>query len=146
MPIILLLALFGNAQEKTSTWTKFKEVDGVTVDYQYVECTNMNYGFDTKSILLKITNTTKEAKKVDWDLDLWYNNELVTGENKDEEYHHTAVLRPETVIEGTCDDFYSTYKIFVKFTDPQYKGTNPKELTDFSLTNIQVESFHNTEK
>ncbi len=140
---ILLLAVTATTThaQKNDEWRTVKEENGIVVKFKYTDC-DPEAGFDQESVLLQVTNTTNDVLTVDWDLQLWYNGVCKTCEDPYGEYVRTIEIGAGAVMEGTCSirgDY--RFNIFSKFTDPNFKGKNPDELTRFELANFKVTKF-----
>lgn len=124
------------SQEKTSlhqgndNWEIYKEVDGIQINYKYLECNKPNQGIYKEYVVFQIINTTSNSVEVNYTQSLWYDGNKILSEN--DEYKKSTILEPEQVFETYCDK-NREYNIFSKFLN-----YNKAELTRFEIVEIKV--------
>ncbi|MCF8296915.1 MAG: hypothetical protein K9J13_05150 [Saprospiraceae bacterium] len=127
----------GQKLEKPTEWKQFKEVSGVLIYYKFQEHHSEKDGLHQELLLLKMVNTTSSNLKIQWDIELWYDDKCTTcGKNMYNENHKEFVLKESDSVEGNSDvESNWDLKIFSKFLNHK----NIPELTKFELTKLIVE-------
>lgn len=132
LALMLLFVGMLRAQDNSSVWKLYAEVDGVKIEYRQSDC-HIENSFHQSWYLIKLTNTTASKVYLNYDMDLYYNDVCTTcGKG---EYKYGQRLEANQVLEGECS--FSTLpnlKVFIKFLDME----NRSELSDFKLSNIKV--------
>lgn len=128
--MFMLISSFSLAQ---SQWETYAEVEGVQIQYTEVEC--REEGIPPQlAVIIKVVNTTNSNITIEWDLAIWYNDELASENIADDENHMTITLKPNQSIEGDCSVPHGTLYIYKDFL--VYKAK--QKLTKFELQNIRV--------
>lgn len=136
---LLMLPLFSQAQQhgkmlRPTEWTLLTEQGGVQINYRFETC-NLERNIQQEWVLLQFNNTTAGAKKVAWDLHLWYDQDCKTCDNTTGEYHKELVLQSGETLEGKCS-VYADQKLRIV---SRLLGINHKTaLTFFQLANLFV--------
>jgi len=100
-------------------WTLHKEVNGVQIYAQYVDCNIESEGFFQEFVLLRFVNTTQLPQKIAWQLESWYYGPGYEGAcatcDKDE-YKFDLHIPAGATITGACDLYSEAkLKVFSKF-------------------------------
>ncbi|NRA13717.1 MAG: hypothetical protein HRT57_17385 [Crocinitomicaceae bacterium] len=111
------------------------------IEYKFETC-NPEIGFDTETVLLKITNRTRKNIAFNWHTIMYFTKECKTCDFVDE-YSYTVNVPPLQMVEGSCD-MYADYqlKIPVKFVNTNQTQNEPLrsfELRNLTVTEIQVD-------
>ena len=115
-------------------WVLHSENNGVFIYIKKVNCDNTMNGVYEEIILLKFVNTTTIDMKINWELELWYDNECYTC-NQYDEYKYSTILIGDELVEGKCKvKENDNMKIFSKFL----KYDDVPQLTKIKLLNISV--------
>ena len=126
----------GFAQEKPEEWTHLFSDGPVNVYYKYILC-DPEIGYDNESVLLQLTNTSKQSVIAEWDKEIYFDGVCRTCDHG-EEYHYRYELGPNEIIEGSCSIHSDNrLRMFSRFTDPQYKLVQEK-MTGFKLERFTV--------
>ena len=127
----LTLGFLSNAQE--GQWQLYASVDGVDIYTMESDCYPTNIP-DQKGIIIKVVNNNNSSVKVEWDKVLWYNDELATNNQTDDENHYTVEIEKNSSREGDCEVPRGAFYIFSDFIT--FKSET--KLTRFELQNIKV--------
>ncbi len=136
--IIQLIISHSMAQQATEEWTLHKEVSGIQVYAQTVDCIIESEGFYQEHVLLRFVNTTPMPQRISWQLEAWYSGpgyegDCVTCDN--DEYRFSLYLDAGETVTGSCD-LHSppNLKIFSKFLNYDTEVG----LTDYNIAVIEV--------
>ena len=125
----------GNMKDLGNTeWQLYKEFTGILVYYRSIACNDNANGIYQQKILLKFVNTTDTDLKISWKLQLWYNGNCLTCNDRKGEYSYDRILKGGGFIEGSCDEHQDGMNIFSKFLN--YKKI--PELTNFEMGGVTV--------
>ncbi len=138
--LLLMLFIFSHsmAQQATEEWTLHKEVSGIQVYAQTVDCIIESEGFYQEHVLLRFVNTTPMPQRISWQLEAWYSGPGYEGNcvtcDKDE-YRFSLDLDAGETVTGSCD-LHSPpkLKIFSKFLNYETEVG----LTDYNIAVIEV--------
>ena len=135
--VFLCTNIKAQINKKPKEWKQYKEMSGVLIYYKYQEYHSEKDGLHQEFLLLKIVNSTSTKLKIQWDIELWYNDKCTTcGKNVFGEHHKEFVMEGGGCLEGSLDKNSSwNLKIFSKFLNYE----NIPELTKFELKNLIVE-------
>jgi len=135
--VFTCLNLKAQNSEKSQDWKQYKELNGVLIYYKYLEYNSEKDGLHQEFLLLKIVNTTSTKLKIQWDIELWYDDKCTTcGKNFYDENHKEFVMDEGENFEGSLkEDSNWNLKIFSKFLNYE----NMPQLTKFELTNLIIE-------
>jgi len=105
--------------QNNANWELHKEVNGIQIYTQTVDCRIESEGFFQQFVLLKFVNTTQLNLKISWQLESWYFGPGYEGKcatcDKDE-YKFDLIVPAGELIVGACDIYSeSKLKIFSKF-------------------------------
>lgn len=122
--IVSVFAFTASAQEN------YFSNDQVTITSQKVECHYPENGIHSEYVFLKITNNTSQEISINYDLDLWYNNEKRTPDVTNFSY----TIPANGSVEGSCESRKSGLSVYSKILDlPAKTG-----LTKYELNNLKV--------
>lgn len=113
-----------------SNWKTYNKIDGVEINFKYIECNKPSQGTFKEYIVFQFVNTNSTKVEVSYSQLLWYDEEQKTFGDK--EYQRQLRLDPNQTIETTCDS-YLEYNIFSKFLN-----YNKAELTKFELSEMKI--------
>jgi hypothetical protein len=139
LAVMLMLPLISQAQQdgkmlRPTEWTVLTEQGGVQINYKFQTC-NLERSIQQEWVLLQFNNTTPGAKKVAWDLHLWYDQDCKTCDNTTGEYHKELVLQAGETLEGECS-IYADQKLRIV---SRLLGINHRSmLTFFQLANLRI--------
>jgi hypothetical protein len=124
----------------TSNWVEIFQQDGIIFYATKTDCNHPEDGIYQEMIFLKLVNTTSVNLIIEWDLQLWYDDQLWTRLPPRSENHKIMnVVGGEQLVCG-CDsysDYYISLAIFSKFLNYQDKP----ELTKFEFSNIKISPY-----
>lgn len=146
--LIILVALFsvfviaGNDNNqigkeiKNTEWKLLSEKNGVQIYFKYENCNDEVNDIHQENVVLKVVNTTNQNITIEWDTELWYNDNCRTCNMKNGENHNKIQLNAGETKIGSCEKRHQLRElvIFSKFT----KYENKVNLTKFQLNNIVV--------
>ncbi len=104
--------------------------DQVTITSNTVECHYPENGIHSEYVFLKLTNNTNEEIAVNYDLDLWYNNQKISPDVT----NYTITVPANSSTEGTCESRKSGLSVYSKILDLPAKSG----LTKFELNNLKI--------
>ena len=117
----------------TTEWVSYVDNEHFSIEYKFIDC-DPTMGFDFQSVVLKFTNKTANNLKLNWHIDMYYDNVCKTCDYP-VEYNRAIYLSPNESIEGTCSrDIDIALSMFSKFIDQSY--TKGAHLTMFQLSNL----------
>ncbi|MDG1148320.1 MAG: hypothetical protein P8N52_08465 [Crocinitomicaceae bacterium] len=88
--------------EPVSTWTEYKMIKGVTIEYLFESC-NSQLVFNQSLVLFRFTNTTSSLVKVSWRVKTFRNGVCSNCESIGKlESLKELVLNPGESFEGDC--------------------------------------------
>ena len=115
-------------------WITYVDNQEVKIEYKRTDC-DLNSGLDKQYFLLRVSNKTQNEISVNWEMDLFYNDDCKTcgiGE-----YEWQIDLGAHQSVEGECTNgSENKLRMFSKFIDANY--SNPAELTGFKFGNLTV--------
>ena len=139
----LALSVFAYAQVPTdyvdasdinhSTWTTHVDNQNLKIELKRADCA-INSGLDQQYIFVRLTNKTQNAMSLEWDMELYYNDDCKTCGV--DEYHWNYQLAPSQTVEGECTlDADKRVRLFTKFLN----YPNNSELTGFKFNNLTID-------
>jgi len=126
-----------NSKEiKNTDWKLLTEKNGVKIYFKYENCSDEVNDIHQENVVLKVVNTTIQNIIVEWDSELWYNDNCRTCNMKNGENHNKIQLNASETKIGSCEKRHQLRElvIFSKFT----KYENKVKLTKFQLNNVTV--------
>ncbi|MFH0894005.1 MAG: hypothetical protein V2A54_06185 [Bacteroidota bacterium] len=134
--VFLLLLLPFSLMAQDTEWTKYCEKEGVNVFYRLSDCNIPEEGIYRQYYMLKFENTNSYKVKVQWNIELWYNNKCETCNDPENiEYKSQLDIPASSTIQGECSTkFKKELKVFSKLL----KFPGSKVLTRFELNKISV--------
>lgn len=125
--------------DTTGNWIEFISQDGITIEYQFVECNSENVK-NQALYILRFTNTTNTEKSISWSVKSYRNGECANCHRIDRpEYARSVSLQPGEVLEGTCldrtDNRLFLFSNFIKLVP----GMTEDILTNFEFVNLVIE-------
>jgi len=120
-------------------WEIYFENDTVKIEYAYQNC-EYTEQFNSEYVVLKITNTIKQNITVEWQEQLWFDDNCINCETVNKENRKQITIVSTSVSEGKCN-MNNSLRIFSKFTEDLNKmpGVNTIiALTKFELINIKI--------
>ena len=120
-------------------WETYFENDTVKIEYSYQNCEYLEQ-FNTEYLILRITNNTTQEITIEWQEQLWYNENCTNCETNNEESRKQVTISAISATEGKCN-MNNYLRIFSKFTEtledmPGVYKINA--LTKFELTNLKI--------
>ena len=140
---IIILNSFSIGNIKTSNesnsnnntqWQLYAEKDGIAIYFKTKELHIESDGIHQEYYLLKFVNTSDKDLKINWKLDIWYNDVCRTCKlASPNEYELYLTLKKGESIEGNLSTPGKELKIF-----SSNLNTKNSSLTKFELNNIVV--------
>jgi len=119
----------------SSAWYLYLDNPDVKIELKRADCA-INTGLDQQYIFVRLTNRTQSNITLNWEMDMFYNDDCLTCGVGEYEWNYT--LEPSQVVEGECTlDADKRLRLFSKFIDPNY--TNNSELTGFKFSNLTLD-------
>lgn len=119
----------------TFAWTTYAENEEVKVEIKRSDC-YVNSGLDKQYFLIRITNKTQLSISVNWEMELFYNDDCKTcgiGE-----YLWQIDLAPNGTAVGDCQvGSENKLRMFSKFIDTNYSSDD--ELTGFHFNKLSID-------
>ena len=134
---VVSFSLMAQNTTKTSTWKLFTEKNGVQVFYKYEDCHDNVNDLHEQNVILKFVNTTQMNMTIEWDLNVWYNNNQCVGCNdKKGEYHFKISVLAGQSVAGNCERTNENrpLKIYAK----SLKYSEMAQMKKFDLANLTV--------
>lgn len=126
-----------SADINNSNWIVYTENQEVKIEFKRADC-HLNSGYDKQYFLVRITNKTQNDVSVNWEMDLFYNNDCKTCGIS--EYQWQIDLDPQGVAVGDCaNGSENKLRMFSKFIDANY--TNTSVLTGFQFSNLTINTL-----
>jgi hypothetical protein len=125
---------------RLTTWTIFKELSSVKIEYKFQECNSTVLGGfkNLNMVFFKFTNRTSKNIEVSYMRELYFDGECSNCDKLDrDDNQFTVALGPNEVKEGNCDSQERGLSIpanFIKLV----QGMSGTELTDFKLINLET--------
>ena len=143
LPAILMaffcLFTFNSMGSNPTEWEIYFENDTVKIEYAYQNC-EYTEQFNSEYVVFKITNTIKQNITVEWQEQLWFDDNCINCETVNKENRKQITIVSTSVSEGKCN-MNNSLRIFSKFTEDLDKmpGVNTIiALTKFELINIKI--------
>ena len=131
---LLFVLLFANlfSQEAKSDWISYQKVDGITINFKYVECNDTKNGIFQELVVFQFVNKSDKDVDLSFDLLLLYSRGGAKLSSESEQ-HRSIILKRNAVIESNCSD-NREFTIFSKFLN----YTDKSELDKFDINNIKI--------
>jgi hypothetical protein len=143
LPAILIaffsLSTFNSIGSNPTEWEIYFANDTVKIEYTYQNCEYTEH-FNSEYVVFKITNTIKKNITVEWQEQLWYDENCINCETVNKENRKQITIVSASVNEGKCN-MNNSLRIFSKFTENLDKMpgvTTIMALTKFELINIKI--------
>ncbi len=139
LSLFLSFCVFSVTVSQNQTeWELHKEVNGVQIYAQYVDCNLESEGFFQEYVLLRFVNTTQLPQRISWQLESWYTGPGYEGRCvtcDKEEYRFSLELAAGGTKTGSCDlHSPQKMKVFSKFLNYDTEVG----LTKFNIAVIDV--------
>jgi hypothetical protein len=124
--------------EPVYEWTEYITIDGIRIEYKFVECNN-DVVNNQILVLLKYTNTTNETRELSWFTKVFRDGDCVNCHRiGSAEHEHTLKLVPNEVVAGDShkrnDRRLYIFSNFIELSP----GMSNQRLTDFEMINLNV--------
>jgi len=107
--IIISLSSFTNNNE----WTKYQEIDGVTIYTKVVKCNTEYNPAKNDYYVFKYVNSNNFNIRISWKLDLWQNDVCRSCDlESPNEYELSLDIKAKSTVEYVCSDNSKAFKIF----------------------------------
>jgi uncharacterized protein YneR len=121
----------------SSNWEPLLENEKIIIFTKYSDCSQPSQGFHFEYLLFKVENKTSQKLYITWDFDYMYDNQK-RHEESDDEISVGLVVDSFKSVESSClSKENKQMRLFVR--DGKKKGV--RELTDFSITNLNVSNL-----
>ena len=120
-------------------WDTYFENDSVRIEFAYQNCEYIEQ-FNSEYVIFKITNYTNNNLTIQWEGQLWYDENCINCETNNSENRRQIIILATTSSEGKCN-INNDLRIFSKFTSKleNMPGVNKiNALTKFELTNLKI--------
>lgn len=120
---------------KENDWISISNNNQVEIKYQRSDC-NLDNAFKQRWFLLNFHNSSGKKVRIDWDLELFDENQkCVTCNDSEGEYHYSLVLNSNETKVGECNlKCAPELRIVSKLLDVKASMSYP----DFKLKNIKI--------
>ena len=138
LAFITLLSTTLSASNPTD-WETYFENDSIKIEFAYQNCEYIEQ-FNSEYVIFKITNYTNKNLTIQWENQLWYDENCVNCETNNPENRRQITILASSSSEGQCN-INNNLRIFSKFTSKlEYMpGINKiNALTKFELTNLKI--------
>ena len=120
-------------------WETYFENDSIKIEFAYQNCEYIEQ-FNSEYVIFKITNYTNKNLTIQWEDQLWYDENCINCETNNAENRRQIIILATTSSEGKCN-INNDLRIFSKFTSKleDMPGINKiNALTKFELTNLKI--------
>ncbi len=120
-------------------WETYFENDSITIEFAYQNCEYIEQ-FNSEFVIFKITNYTSQNLTIEWEEQLWYDENCINCETDNNESRKRITIHSNSNLQGRCNE-NNSLSIFSKFTLDLDKmpGVNKiNALTKFELTNLKI--------
>ena len=139
LAFITLLSTTLSASNPTD-WESYFENDSIKIEFDYQNCEYIEQ-FNSEFVIFKITNYTNQILTIEWEEQLWYDENCINCETDNNESRKQITIPANSTLEGRCNE-NNSLRIFSKFTLDLDKmpGVNKiNALTKFELTNLTIQ-------
>jgi len=120
-------------------WETYFENDSIKIEFAYQNCEYIEQ-FNSEYVIFKITNYTNKNLTIQWEDQLWYDENCINCETNNAENRKQITILASSSSEGKCN-INNNLRIFSKFTSKleDMPGVNKiNALTKFELTNLKI--------
>ena len=120
-------------------WETYFENDSIKVEFAYQNC-EYTEQFNSEFLIFKTSNFTNQILTIEWEEQLWYDENCINCETDNNENRKQITLLPNLTLEGKCNE-NNSLRIFSKFTldlDKMPGVDKINALTKFELTNLKI--------
>ena len=139
LPAILIAFTLTSFAQNPTEWEIYFENDTVKIEYTYQNC-EYTEQFNSEYVVFKITNTTNQNITIDWQEQLWYDENCTNCELDSTEFRKEIKMSANHTISGDCKTS-NNLRIFSKFTEKleDMPGVNKiVALSKFELKNLII--------
>ena len=137
--IFIILVTSNLSASNINSWETYLENDSVKIEFNYKNCEYIEQ-FNSEYVIFKITNYTNKNLTIQWENQLWYDENCVNCETNNPENRRQITILASSSSEGQCN-INNNLRIFSKFTSKleDMPGVNKiNALTKFELTNFKI--------
>ena len=120
-------------------WETYFENNSIKIEFAYQNCEYIEQ-FNSEYVIFKITNYTNKNLTIQWEDQLWYDENCINCETNNAENRKRITILASSSSEGKCN-INNNLRIFSKFTSKleDMPGVNKiNALTKFELTNLKI--------
>lgn len=120
-------------------WDTYFENNSIKIEFAYQNCEYIEQ-FNSEYVIFKITNYTNKNLTIQWEDQLWYDENCINCETNNAENRKQITILASSSSEGKCN-INNNLRIFSKFTSKleDMPGVNKiNALTKFELTNLKI--------
>ena len=120
-------------------WDTYFENNSIKIEFAYQNCEYIEQ-FNSEYVIFKITNYTNKNLTIQWEDQLWYDENCINCETNNAENRKQITILASSSSEGKCN-INNNLRIFSKFTSnlEDMPGVNKiNTLTKFELTNLKI--------
>lgn len=133
--IPMIMMSFKPDDPASTDWKQYYEDADISIEYTYQDCKQPNKGTHNEYVYLKIRNGGTEAITVEFDKELWYNDNCLNCDGPAAEHHYRVALLPGETKQAQCGGLNErALEIFSKMVAPPAQSV----LTEFKLNNIKI--------
>jgi len=143
LPAILIaffyLFTFNAIGSNPTEWEIYFENDTVKIEYTYQNC-EYTEQFNSEYVVFKITNTTNQNVTIEWQEQLWLDDNCINCELNNPEFRKEIKISANHTTSGDCK-ISNNLRIFSKFTErlEDMPGVNKiVSLSKFELKNLTI--------
>jgi len=139
LPAILIAFTLTSFAQNPTEWEIYFENDTVKIEYTYQNC-EYTEQFNSEYVVFKITNTINQNITIDWQEQLWYDENCTNCELDSTEFRKEIKMNANHTISGDCKTS-NNLRIFSKFTEKleDMPGVNKiVALSKFELKNLII--------
>ena len=133
------LCAFNSIGSNPTEWEIYFENDTIKIEYTYQNC-EYTEQFNSEYVVLKITNTTNQNITVEWQEQLWLDDNCINCELDSPEFRKEIKINANHTASGDCKTS-NNLRIFSKFTERLEKmpGVNKiVALSKFELKKLTI--------
>lgn len=117
-------------------WVLLQDIQGIQIYGKRTECNDIMNGMYKEFVLLRIVNTMEVNFRIEWDMQLWYDEKCRTcGLANNAEYHYMIEVAGGEAREGNCSlNSPRELTLFLRFLNYEHIA----KLTKFNFANLKV--------